>query len=409
MTNISKRRKSSAKLKTMGDHDEFLSRITKSLYYSKLPMTDRLSLPVTELAAELFTEVRSGRTLERLDVEEAGRISRNACVSPCSLVLALLYLERLKDCNPEYLQRVAPSELFLISLMVASKFLHDDGEEDEVFNTEWAESAGLTLPEVNNLEKDFLIAIDWTIFVCNNDFWDRLQKLERDIAYKEGRKRGWFSYTDLSFLMDSIQLAAVIQAVVSVSSICLATYAAGVATLLGSALVASQLPGTSLAPRQSPISSNNTLNTNQVVPATESVSNEMASVNDVIATRILLAALSCNQSYDSDYEEMDIRNGTNGGAVWEWWLSSLMTWLPEYSGLESEYRPTIERNMQDQPGTFITNTKSVFDIGSLGKNDRHEIMEINWKETLSLDLEFPTHNWRRYAGYIAKISLGHRH
>lgn len=71
------------------------------------------------MAAELFTEVKSGYTLERLDVEEASRISRNACVSPCSLVLALLYLERLKDCNPEYLQQVAPSELFLVSLVLS--------------------------------------------------------------------------------------------------------------------------------------------------------------------------------------------------------------------------------------------------------------------------------------------------
>ncbi len=27
--------------------------------------------------------------------------------------------------------------------MVASKFLHDDGEEDEVFNDEWATSASM--------------------------------------------------------------------------------------------------------------------------------------------------------------------------------------------------------------------------------------------------------------------------
>lgn len=70
------------------------------------------------MAAELFTEVKGDYTLERLDVEEASKISRNACVSPCSLVLALLYLERLKDCNPQYLQQVAPSELFLVSLVL---------------------------------------------------------------------------------------------------------------------------------------------------------------------------------------------------------------------------------------------------------------------------------------------------
>ncbi|PSN53286.1 hypothetical protein C0J52_04663 [Blattella germanica] len=108
-----------SKFKVMGNHTEFLSRIKKTLYYGKLPITERFSLPVTELAAELFSEVKNGRSLERLDLEEAAAMSRNACVSPCSLVLALLYLERLKTCNPEYLQRVAPSELFLVSMVSA--------------------------------------------------------------------------------------------------------------------------------------------------------------------------------------------------------------------------------------------------------------------------------------------------
>lgn len=32
---------------SMGQHDEFLTRITKTLYYTKLPKTERLSLPVS--------------------------------------------------------------------------------------------------------------------------------------------------------------------------------------------------------------------------------------------------------------------------------------------------------------------------------------------------------------------------
>jgi hypothetical protein len=47
--------------------------------------------------------------------------------------------------------------------MVASKFLHD-GEVDEVFNDEWAASAGLTLKDINQFERDFLQAIVSTIF-----------------------------------------------------------------------------------------------------------------------------------------------------------------------------------------------------------------------------------------------------
>ena len=43
--------------------------------------------------------------------------------------------------------------------MVASKFLQDDGEEDEVFNAEWAKSGYLTLPQMNLLEREFLNAI----------------------------------------------------------------------------------------------------------------------------------------------------------------------------------------------------------------------------------------------------------
>merc|ERR1719458_2488153 len=64
----------------------------------------------------------------------AADISRQACAGPNSLVLALLYLERLRRRNPDYLTTVSSADLFLVSLMVASKFLHDDGEEDEVFN-----------------------------------------------------------------------------------------------------------------------------------------------------------------------------------------------------------------------------------------------------------------------------------
>lgn len=43
--------------------------------------------------------------------------------------------------------------------MVASKFLNDEGEDDEVFNTEWAQSGDLTVSQMNQLEKDFLKAI----------------------------------------------------------------------------------------------------------------------------------------------------------------------------------------------------------------------------------------------------------
>lgn len=43
--------------------------------------------------------------------------------------------------------------------MVASKYLYDDGEEDEVFNDEWATSSAMLLSDLNEAEKIFLSAI----------------------------------------------------------------------------------------------------------------------------------------------------------------------------------------------------------------------------------------------------------
>ncbi|KAG8125274.1 hypothetical protein E2320_020492 [Naja naja] len=56
----------------------------------------------------------------------------------CSMMLALVYIGLLRHRNPEYLQQISSSDLFLISMMVASKYLYDEGEEEEVFNDEWA-------------------------------------------------------------------------------------------------------------------------------------------------------------------------------------------------------------------------------------------------------------------------------
>ena len=50
-------------------------------------------------------------------MQEVTELCENACVSTCSLVLAILYLEKLKSVNPEYVEKVAPSELFLVSLV----------------------------------------------------------------------------------------------------------------------------------------------------------------------------------------------------------------------------------------------------------------------------------------------------
>ncbi|KAK9513012.1 hypothetical protein O3M35_001302 [Rhynocoris fuscipes] len=231
----------------LGSHKRFLERIRKSFYYGNLPVTERLSLPATELAADLYSEVKARHSVERLRLDEASEISRNACVSPCSLVLAIIYLEQLKATNLSYLDKVSPSDLFIVSLIIATKFLNDSGEEDDVLNSEWAASVGLTLSEINRLEREFLAAIDWKVFVKEKSFWERLATLEKDIALKEGNKRGWFSYTDLEKLIDAINAVALAQTLFTVSAVCLASYTAALLTIVGSTLLVTQLPKYSLS------------------------------------------------------------------------------------------------------------------------------------------------------------------
>jgi hypothetical protein len=74
-----------------------------------------------ELASELFTSTCGARRLAGLHLPEAVRESCRGNISPCSLVLALLYLERLKTADDlqarEYLAEVTPSELFIVSMV----------------------------------------------------------------------------------------------------------------------------------------------------------------------------------------------------------------------------------------------------------------------------------------------------
>lgn len=142
--------------------------------------------------------------------------------------------------------------------MVGNKFLHDDGEDDEVISSEWAASGDIDLKQLNKLELEFLDAIvstyrslriarclyfriqtlqftlqDWNIFVNEESFEAGLSRLERQVALKQARARGFFTYTDLAAACDGAALGRALAAA------CLAL-SAGAAALLASALLAAQ-------------------------------------------------------------------------------------------------------------------------------------------------------------------------
>jgi len=227
------------------EHDSLSDRVQKTLYYGRMPSTDRPSLPFTELAVDQYAGVGL-KKLARLDIARAAEMSHEAYAGPTSLVLALIYLDRLKKLNPEYLKTVSSADLFLISMMVASKFLHDDGEEDEVFNDEWAKSGNIDVKEFNRLEIEFLCAIDWMVNVSATEFDFALRKIEHKIAYREMMTRGWASYSDLFVLTQNPEMSRlwrlVTEASLKMTAVFMAAYAASFFTLVGTVAVLNQTP-----------------------------------------------------------------------------------------------------------------------------------------------------------------------
>ena len=67
-------------LQIFPEHDELYERYRKTLNYSKLPVTDRSSLPLTQLAVETFLTTR-----DRLMHVAAEQVAKDLQLTACQL------------------------------------------------------------------------------------------------------------------------------------------------------------------------------------------------------------------------------------------------------------------------------------------------------------------------------------
>ncbi|XP_037094684.1 protein CNPPD1-like isoform X1 [Pollicipes pollicipes] len=206
-------------------------------------------------AASRVFSGRPGR-LRSLDVRDVSWISHHACISPAALVMAMVYLERLAVLRPDYLQRTHPKQLFVTSALTASKFLYDDGEREQVFNDEWAASAGLSVTELNAAEIDFLSAMNWELFVSPDCFANMLSRVEAAAALAESSRRGWLTYADLLAVggVSNLQFTLTLlrDALLKVVAVCSVAYLASVLTLMSSVLLVFHAPAPSSPPPPPP-------------------------------------------------------------------------------------------------------------------------------------------------------------
>ncbi|KFM74391.1 Protein CNPPD1, partial [Stegodyphus mimosarum] len=186
------------------DHLIMSKRIRKTLYagdfngFTDLP--DHPPIALTGLALELFSKAVPNYGLDILDMDYVSTASKAAHISPCAMILALIYLDRLQRNNSEYLETVSPSGLFVVTMLVASKFLFEN-DEDIVTNQMWAEALNFDVKDLNELEYEFLSAIDWKVFVDYSEYFFYLCSIEKVVAVRQSSLRDWLSYTDICVLI----------------------------------------------------------------------------------------------------------------------------------------------------------------------------------------------------------------
>ncbi|XP_032592617.1 protein CNPPD1 isoform X2 [Drosophila grimshawi] len=230
--------------KKVMQHGEFMNRMRKTLYYGSVDTAEvetlEVSRPFAEYAADLFSEPHRGHSLHRLSSIAAGKSHS----TPCSLIMALIYLDRLNIIDPGYSYRITPQELFVVSMMISTKLY---AGYDERYNfylycvNDWAKEGNMTEDKLKEMELEFLTAIDWNIYISNEQFFEKLTSVERTLAEREGLRRGWLTYSELMQLLPDFTIMRFLLNNLAVLAL---SYAASVFTIAGAFFIASQVPGT---------------------------------------------------------------------------------------------------------------------------------------------------------------------
>ncbi|KAI0638916.1 cyclin-domain-containing protein [Trametes polyzona] len=109
-------------------------------------------------------------------------------VSQSVIVLSLRYIYRLKARNP-YTSGQAGSEyrVAIAALMLANKFVDDN----TYTNKTWSEVSGIELSEVNRMEREFLLGIDFGLYVDKTTYESWLNLLKGLVMAKERDAKHW--------------------------------------------------------------------------------------------------------------------------------------------------------------------------------------------------------------------------
>ncbi|KJH43253.1 Cyclin [Dictyocaulus viviparus] len=193
------------------DFRKVRKRIRRTLGYG-MRQPYSINLPLSELVVDFFNK-RS--PFDYLKSETSACISGCGYADPCTLVVAMVYLDRLRLKDKNWFESSDPSDLYLPALVIASKFLHDSDTYDRASNSEWAEAANISNKHLSQLEWDFVRKINWNLMVDDVEFNNWLSFFEFWVANDFVIKNNFCTYNELIQLCATLPLASTLQRLVS--------------------------------------------------------------------------------------------------------------------------------------------------------------------------------------------------
>ncbi|KAF8798210.1 hypothetical protein BYT27DRAFT_7264816 [Phlegmacium glaucopus] len=144
------------------------------------------SQPSSNGSPPLFARGSSPSTLQLVAtpnfVQFMQKLLETTQVSQSVMVLSLHYIHRLKERN-----RFTPAQsgsefrIAVAGLMMANKFLDDN----TYTNKTWSEVSGIDLEEINRMEREFLVGVDFNLYVDKSTYESWLNLLKGLIMAKE--------------------------------------------------------------------------------------------------------------------------------------------------------------------------------------------------------------------------------
>ncbi|CAD5231637.1 unnamed protein product [Bursaphelenchus xylophilus] len=171
-------------------------RLRRSLKYGDLRI-DCLTAPLSQMVVEYFDH---HSPYDYLDTDFAAS-SVGGFVDPCTLIAAMIYLERLRVRKPKDFLSRNPNELYLASLIIANKFLFDGNTYDYLWLDDWVEESKITKSMINQLELRMLYDLEWDLMISGDEYEHALQSIERYVATRSLKQSGILSYGDAHALM----------------------------------------------------------------------------------------------------------------------------------------------------------------------------------------------------------------